>query len=148
NTTNILDPIGFGKAEITVEPVANVIPVEHECALAEPVEFLLQTVGDSGFAGARETGKPQQYRFLSVQPRASGFGDLEGLEIGVCSAAQREADHTGGDGRVAVAVDQNKAAGNSILFIRSKVDLLGGREIDERDFVALQLFCRQVPQRS
>ena len=85
---------------------------------------------------------------MYVQPRTRGLGDFEGLEIGVCSAAQREADHAGGDSRVAVAIDQNEAAGNSILFIRRKVDRLNGRDVDEGNFIAMQLLCRQMIQRS
>src|SRR5215471_7660777 len=80
--------------------------------------------------------------------RARGLGDFEGLGIGVCGAAQREADHAGADSSVAVAIDQNEAASDSILFIGSKADRLDGCDVDEGDFVAMQLLFRQMLQRS
>src|SRR5262249_17795605 len=108
------------------------------------MEFSLQVVGDRGFARARKTGKPQQHGLLSVQPRPRRFADLEGLEIGVCSAAQREPDQAGRNRRIAVAVDQYKPPSNPILLVWSKPDRLNRGDVDERDFVAMQFLCRQM----
>jgi hypothetical protein len=85
---------------------------------------------------------------LSIQPRPRRLGDFKGLKISICSAAQAKADHASGDSGVAVAVAQNEAAGDSILFIRGKADRFTGCYVDEGDFVAMQLLCRQMLQRS
>src|SRR5262249_1486757 len=41
HTANIRDPIGLGEAEIAIKTMADIIAIEHECPLAEAVEFLL-----------------------------------------------------------------------------------------------------------
>ncbi len=64
-------------------------------------------------------------------------------------AARRSAepDHAGSNGRVAVAVDQDETAGNAILFVGIEADRLDRGDIDEGDFVAMQLLGGQVLQR-
>ena len=86
--------------------MSDVIAVEHERALAERMKLLFQIIGDGRFAGARQAGEPEQRRLLRIESCARCFGDFEGLEIGVRSAAQAETDHARRDCRVAVAVDQ------------------------------------------
>ena len=50
---DVLDPIGFGEAEVAVEPVPDVVAVEEVGVAAEGVEPLLDQVGDRGLARAR-----------------------------------------------------------------------------------------------
>ena len=53
-------------------------------------------------------------------------------------AAEREADHAGGDRLVGEAVDQDDAARVAVLRIGVEGDRLGGRQIDHADLVQLQ----------
>ena len=58
DATDVLDPIGIGKAEIAVEPVADIVSVEEHRVAAEGQQFLLDPVGDRRLAGTRQAGEP------------------------------------------------------------------------------------------
>ena len=50
-----------------------------------------------------------------LSARARGLVDVEVLPVDVAGAAQREVERAGGDGRVALAVDQDEAAELAIV---------------------------------
>ena len=48
HAADILHPVRVGKAEILVEPVADIVAVEHVSVPTERVQPLLQHIGDGG----------------------------------------------------------------------------------------------------
>jgi len=67
--------------------------------------------------------------------------------LGVRGAAQREVDHDAGNGAVAHAVDQHKAAEFARVDVGLEGDHTVQRQVDRRDFVEVEAPARGVLQR-
>ena len=61
---DILYSIGFGKAQVAVESVAQVIAVQQHCVMTGGVQTLLHNIGDGRFARARQPREPDDGRLL------------------------------------------------------------------------------------
>src|SRR5580704_5165156 len=61
---DVLHPIGLGKAQITIESVANVVAVQQHCVMTGGVQTLLHNIGDGRFARARQPREPDDGRLL------------------------------------------------------------------------------------
>jgi hypothetical protein len=61
---DILHPIGFGKAEVAIESVAQVIAVQQHCMMTRGVQTLLHDIGDGLFSCARQPREPDDGRLL------------------------------------------------------------------------------------
>ena len=72
NAADIFHPVGGGKPQILVQPMAHIVAVQQIGVLAQRVEFLLQAVGGGRFAG---TGQTRDNRNLPLPP---GEGRGEG----------------------------------------------------------------------
>ena len=144
DASNVFDAVALGEAEIAIEPMTDIVAIEHEGMFPESVKLFFQLIRDRRLAGARQTGEPQQRRLLRIKTGSRRFGDIEGLEIGISGAPQPEADHARRHRRIGMAIDQDESAGVAIFVVWIEADRLGGRDIDECDFVEPQFLGGEV----
>ena len=52
DAADVFDTVGFGKAEIAIDAVADIVAVEHHGVDTALVQRLLDQIGDGGLAGA------------------------------------------------------------------------------------------------
>ncbi len=147
DAADVLHAVGVGEAEVLVQPVADVVAVEHHGVDAARVELGLDHVGDGRLAGAREAGEPQDRGLLVFQRRARLLGDGEVLVVDVGGAAQREVDQARARGGVGGAVDQDEGAGVAVLGVGVEGDRRRGGEVAEADLVQPQRLGGIVLQR-
>ena len=114
SAADVLDPVGVGKAEVAVEPVADIVAVEQHRVAAQRRQLLLQPVGDGRFAGAGQSGEPDDCGLLALERGALAGADRFRLAVDVARPAQGEVDHPGAGGLVGEAVDQDKPAGLAV----------------------------------
>src|SRR6185436_4639326 len=88
--SDVLDSILFGEAEVLVEAVTNVVPVEKIGMQAAAVELPLDQIGDRGLAGAGEPREPEQARLLTLLRRAGLLVDVRRLPVDVVRPPQGE----------------------------------------------------------
>src|SRR5678815_4002269 len=100
--------------------MAHVVAVEHIRVSAQRKESLFQEVRNSGLAGPRQTGKPQDARLLILLLRVRTLVDVDRLPVNVLRPTQCKVDEAGADRVVREAIDQNEAAGVRVLVIRIK----------------------------
>ena len=83
DAADIFDAVGEGKAEIFVQPVADVVAVEQNRVHAAGIELLFDEIGDRRFAGAGEAGEPEDRGALMLQSRPLRFGDGQILRVDI-----------------------------------------------------------------
>ena len=118
NPANIFDPVSVGKAEVPIEPVADVVSIQHVGVTAETAQLLLDEIGDGRFSRSRKTGEPQNGRPLTLNGRAQAFVRGHRLPMDVGGAPQAKVDHAGAGSGVREAIDHDEAAGIAILRVR------------------------------
>ena len=117
NPANILDTIHLGESQVPVEPVANVITVQHQRVHTARMQFRFHKVGDSRLAGAGQAREPQHRRFVVHQSTTLGLADSDGLMVNVCCTPQGEIDHSGCDGLVGRPIDQDERASCTVVRV-------------------------------
>ena len=141
DAADVLGAVGLREAEVLVEAVPDVVAVEHDRVHAGEVEAALDLVGDRRLARARQAGEPQRPGPLVLEPGTIGAGDRRVLPEHVGGAAQAVGHHTGGDGLVALAVDQDEGAGGMILGVDVEGQRRVGGDRGAADLVEAQ--CRR-----
>jgi hypothetical protein len=105
------------------------------------------SIGDGGFAGGGQPGKPQHAWLLVLDRRPRSLVDGMAMAMDVGGPPQSERDHAGAGGRMGEAVDQDEGAGAPVLRIGVESHRARGREVAEADFVQRQRPARPVLQR-
>ena len=118
HTSNVLNSIGVSEAEVAVQPVTHVVAVEQIRVAAHRVQLLLNNVGDSRLASARESGEPHHATALTLDHRASLLIDSDCLPVNVVGASQCEVQQPCSNRVVGIAIDENEATHVSIDRIR------------------------------
>ena len=145
HAADILDPVSFGKAQILVESVADIVSVEQESVPVHPVQLLFDKVGDGRFARARKPGEPQHSGLLVLEARMHGAINIDSLPMHVLRAAQREVEHARSDGAVGQLVDQDEATERAAFSISFEDDGLVGCNFGDADSIQLQrLGCQML----
>ena len=139
DTANVLDPIFVGEAEIAIEPVTNIVAVKQNGVPPELVQHLLEQIGDGGFAGARQSGEPEDTGFLPDQCRARRFVDFERLPVNIGGTSQSKRDHSAPDGCVIEAIDQNEPAHLSVFRIRIEWRRPIKRDVAKADVIQIEM---------
>jgi hypothetical protein len=62
DATDVLDPVGLGESQIAIEPLPDVVAVEQIGVATGFVQPPVKQVGESGFSGTRQAGKPDAKR--------------------------------------------------------------------------------------
>jgi len=112
--------------------------------LAHRQQPLLDQVGDGRLAGAGQAGEPQAARRLVLDPRARRLVHVQVLPVDVAGAPQREVQRSGGDGGVALAVDQDEGAERTVARVRLERERLVEVQVAAGDLVELQVLGGQV----
>jgi integrase len=86
DAADVFDAVLGGEAEVRVEAVPDVVAVEDVSVDGAVEEFAFELAGEGGFAGARESGEPDDHAFVAVPPGtlprghvALGPGDVRAL---------------------------------------------------------------------
>ena len=108
------------------------------------MQALVDQVGDRGLARPGQAGEPQHLRHLALDPRARGLVHVQVLPVHVVGPAQGEVQGAGGDGVVALPVDQDEAAQRVVLRVGHEGHRLLQAEIAVTDLVELQALGGQV----
>src|SRR5262249_31329383 len=66
DTANVLNAIGIGEAEISIEAMTHIVTIEQVGMTAERGKLALDEIGDSGLAGTRKASEPQNARILTL----------------------------------------------------------------------------------
>src|ERR1051326_1231661 len=142
--TDVFHAVGFGKAEIAAQPVADIVAVKQHGVMTHGVQALFHQVGDRRLAGAGKAGEPDDGRLLALQGRALALVEQQLLPRHVGAAAQAEGDHASAQRAVAHAVYNNERAGPAIRLVGIEGNRRGGGQITERNVVETERGRRQM----
>src|SRR5262249_47289121 len=106
------------QAKVLVEPVADVVAVEHVSVAAKAMQLLLDEVGDRRLARRGETRGPQHARLLALQPRVGAFVDVDPLPADVPRAMHLGIAWPGADDGISDPVYHPEAAGIAVPHAR------------------------------
>ena len=124
--------------------MAHVVAVEQVGVPAAGVQAGFQQVGDGRLAGAGQTGEPQQHGLLAHLFGARLLAHIHVLHMNILRTAQGILDQARANGGVRQTVDEDEAAGFTVVLVGIEGDRLAGKEVAHADLVQRQLFGRQV----
>jgi hypothetical protein len=91
HAADVFHAIGFGEAEVLVQPVAHVVAVEQVGVASQRVQALFDLIRQRRLAGARQAGEPQHAGPLPLHFAARRLVHIHVLHVDVVRPAQREA---------------------------------------------------------
>ena len=92
DAADVFDPVDFGKAQILVEPMPDIVAIEQDGMDAMRVKPRFDQIGDRRFARAGEAGEPQHGGLVMLDPGAVMLGDVQPLAVDIGRPAQPKRD--------------------------------------------------------
>ncbi len=110
------------KPRLRLEPMADIVAVQQHRVTRHGEQLLVDEIGDGGFSGAGQAGKPEYAWPLVLERGALILADEHRLPGDIGGSPQRECDHPRADGSVGVAVDNDEGARPLVGLIRIEHD--------------------------
>src|SRR5699024_6010075 len=132
---DVLRTVGGTEPEPGVDPVPQVVTIQHVGRTSGCDEAAFEFGGDTGFTGGRQPGQPHRH---------TGVGTLFAGDTGVLPVNFRgrrtgTGDHSRGNGVVGRLVDEYEAAGFAVAMVGVEHQRLLGTQPDPADLVQRQL---------
>ena len=150
DAADVLGPVDRVEAEVAVQPVAQVVPVEPVGALAVPREPLLERRRDRRLAGGGQAGQPHGGPTLAEQrpPRAASHATRVPPDVGLLRIGPLQVcldDHACSDCAVGRLIDHDEAAGGPVAPILVEDQRHAGPQPHATDVVEPELARVLVP---
>ena len=147
HTADVFYPVGIGKAQILVQPVAHIVAIQQIGVTVHPCELLFHKIRNGGFARPGQARHPQHHWLLVFHAGMMFAADIGRLPVNILRPAQREMDQPGPHGAVGHLVDQDEPAKVAAPLIGHERNVAVDSHIRHADRVQVQRFGGQMVHR-